>query len=185
MQHYKRMKESRDLYISKSWYVLKTKPMTEKKVLGRLVDKGIVAYLPLYTTLRQWSDRKKKVTVPLISSVVFIYSNPEEITKTYDIQGVNGVLKFLGKPALVKEQEIDNLRILLNEWDEEAITPCPECLEAGVSVEVIKGPFAGLIASTINLNGKNRVIVKIESLGANFQVNVPRSFLRKTNKKAA
>ena len=58
--------------LSLNWYVVYTKPLTEKKVATRLTELGIEVYLPLYTTVRQWSDRKKKLEKPLINSVVFV-----------------------------------------------------------------------------------------------------------------
>ena len=54
------------------WYVLYTKPRQEKKVADGLIAIGIAAYCPLVTTIKQWSDRKKKVEVPLINSYVFV-----------------------------------------------------------------------------------------------------------------
>ena len=56
--------------IKENWYAIYTMPRAEKKVYERLVDIGVTSYLPLVTTIRIWSDRKKKVTSPLISSYV-------------------------------------------------------------------------------------------------------------------
>ncbi len=54
------------------WYAVYTKPRSEKKLAERLSDQGIEAYLPMRKTLKQWSDRKKMVSEPLISSYVFV-----------------------------------------------------------------------------------------------------------------
>ena len=56
----------------KDWYAIYTMPRSEKKVYNRIIESGIEAYLPLLTTVRIWSDRKKKVSLPLIPSFVFI-----------------------------------------------------------------------------------------------------------------
>lgn len=58
--------------LTAAWFALYTMPRTEKKVHARLASKGVDVYLPLVTTVRQWSDRKKKVQVPLIPSIVFV-----------------------------------------------------------------------------------------------------------------
>lgn len=55
-----------------NWYVIYTKPKWEKKVAEQLADAGIECYCPLITQVRQWSDRKKKVVVPLFNSYVFV-----------------------------------------------------------------------------------------------------------------
>ena len=54
------------------WYVLYTKPRQEKKVTDSLNAIGVEAYCPLVTVIKQWSDRKKKVQIPLINSYVFV-----------------------------------------------------------------------------------------------------------------
>ena len=48
------------------WFAVYTSPRTEQKVAERLEKEGYEVYLPLVTTLRQWSDRKKKVKIPLM-----------------------------------------------------------------------------------------------------------------------
>ena len=55
-----------------NWYAVYTKPRSEKKLADRLNEHGIEAYLPLRKTLKQWSDRKKMVEEPLITSYVFV-----------------------------------------------------------------------------------------------------------------
>jgi len=59
--------------MEKKWYVVYTTPRGEKKANHRLEEKGIETYLPLRKTIRQWSDRKKKIEVPLFTSYLFVY----------------------------------------------------------------------------------------------------------------
>src|ERR1035437_2288373 len=96
------------------WYAVYTKPRAEKKVFERLSAQGFEAYLPMQTRMREWSDRKKKVQTPLISSYVFVNTKKENLFTTLQIQGTARILKYLGKPAIIREYEIKNLRILLN-----------------------------------------------------------------------
>ena len=96
----------------KNWYAIFTKPRSEKKVLQRMLDNDIEAFLPLIKTVRQWSDRKKTLEVPLIPSYIFVFLPERELYRTLPIQGTVSVLKHLGKPAKVREVEIENLRIL-------------------------------------------------------------------------
>ena len=55
-----------------NWYAIYTRAKAEKKVYEQLERSGYEVYLPLTTTIKQWSDRKKKIKTPLISSYVFI-----------------------------------------------------------------------------------------------------------------
>jgi transcription antitermination factor NusG len=109
---------------------------------------------------------------------LFVKSKASELSKLYDIQGFHYILQYLKKPAIVREFEIDNLKILLKESDslelfhELGLTP-------GDKVEVTRGPFQGLIATSLEVNRTHKLIVEIESLEQRFVVHVPKSFVRK------
>jgi transcriptional antiterminator RfaH len=167
------------------WYVLKTKSLAEKKVADRLEGIGLESFLPLKTSWRQWSDRKKKVMSPLIPSTVFIRCNESKLKDTFSIQGTNGLLYYLGKPAIVKDFEIDNLKIILKELEGLDVEKTENSIQIGEDVVVTRGPFKGLIASSISLNGKHRIQVNIESIGTNVLLNIPKSFVRKIVDNAA
>lgn len=162
------------------WHVIKTMSRAEKKVAERIQNLGIETYLPLLQTIKQWSDRKKKVAVPLIPSTLFAFCSKEELEKIYLTQGFSSILYYLGKPAVVRDFEIENLKILLKEKDEflsinEGIYP------KGVTVEVIRGPLQGLIATSVEDSRTPKLIVEIEGLEQKFLVHVPKSFVRKLN----
>ena len=165
-----------------NWYAIFTKPRSEKKVYQRMLDQDIDAFLPLVKTVRQWSDRKKTVEVPLISSYIFVHMEERDLYKTLPIQGTVNVLKHLGKPAKIRAVEIENLRILSGTSENHHIENCVNVL-SGDEVEVINGPFMGLIATCVREGQNHRVIVKIDSLGSCFTVNIPLSFLRKIKKR--
>jgi transcription antitermination factor NusG len=160
------------------WYVVKTNPRAEKKVFERISALGIKAYLPLTTSIRQWSDRKKKIELPLISSTVFVFCSEKDFAKIYTVSGFHSFLYFLRKPAVVKEYEINNLRILLKE-NVQLENIDSGHFEAGDKVEVIRGPFLGLIATSIEADRSHKLIVEIEGMEQKFVVHVPKSFVRK------
>lgn len=166
----------------KNWYAIFTKPRAEKKVLQRMLENDIDAFLPLTKTIRQWSDRKKTVELPLISSYVFVNLEEEELYKTLPIPGTVNVLKHLGKPAKIRDEEIENLKILSSNTKDFEVSNYTRVIQ-GDAVEVTKGPFMGLIATCEKTSSGHRVIVKIDSLGSCFNVNIPLSFLRKIENK--
>ncbi len=160
------------------WYAIYTRPRSEKKVDELLSKNGFNTYLPLITTMRQWTDRKKKVQLPLISSYVFVNTNRNNLNDILPFNGVVRILKHLGKPAIIKDYEIENLRILLE--DTEKITFIRDIhLKKGDSIYVEKGVFKGLNAECIKFNGKHRIIVRIEALGDIIEVNIPLSYVKK------
>jgi len=156
----------------KNWYVLYTKRNHEKKVVESLGKLGITAYCPMYETVRQWSDRKKKIKVPFINSCVFVNIEEANRDRVFNIIGVVKYLFYLGKAAIVREHEIENFRILeansLNIKQIEKIN-----LNEGDEVEVKSGPFEGLIATVISGSGKQRIIVNVEALNSYMEVTMP------------
>ena len=97
------------------WFVLKTKPNSEKKVADLLQDMQMDACCPVRTEIRQWSDRKKKVKVPLLPSMILVNCAESERDRVFGIPQVRGYLFWLGKPAIVTEKEVEALKSFENE----------------------------------------------------------------------
>ena len=164
-----------------NWYALYTAPRAEKKVHQRLQEAGYTVYLPLLTTLKQWSDRKKKVVTPLISFYVFIQIDAAQLPKVRQEVGVVGVLNEFGKPAVVKNFEIENLKILLKEQDLESPLTFGNVMGKGTPVRVVKGSMAGIIGELVEYQNKTKLIVRIEAFANIIEVNIPLSFVEKIN----
>ncbi len=161
-----------------NWYAIRTKARAEKKVFDRLSLRGYNAYLPLVTSIREWSDRKKKVIAPLISSYVFVNIQKDLVLETLQIQGTSGILRYLGKPAVIRDVEIENLKILMT--DTSKVSTLDDIhFEKGEEVKVIAGPFAGLVAQSVSVQGKHRIIVEIEAMQSRLIVNIPLEFVKK------
>ena len=123
-----------------AWFVIYTQPRNEKKVSERLQNIGITAYCPLVTQIRQWSDRKKKVQVPLLNSYVFVNIDEKQRERVFEISGVVRYLFWLGKPAIVRDEEIEALReSLKHTMSAVAVTG----LQIGDSMQIPSGPFHG------------------------------------------
>jgi len=166
----------------KNWYAIYTRAKAEKKVYEQLNCSGYEAYLPLITTVRQWSDRKKRIKTPLISSYVFIKIEEAKLNHVLSVYGTVRILKYLGKNAIVKDQEIEDLRLLLN--NDNNIHLAKKCdLLKGDEVEVIKGPLTGLKAQFIKEKNKHKVFINIKALNSYFGAEIPLNFVKKTENK--
>jgi transcription antitermination factor NusG len=166
---------------SKHWMVIFTKSNCEKKLYKLFEQAGLTACLPLYDVVRQWSDRKKKVTIPLIPGVVFLKTTMRNSHMIYRYPYVNGILKESGKPGVVKEEEIHNLNIIAREWNGKHVESQPAGkFRAGDSIQISRGTFAGLSGTLIRLNGKHRLVVQISALNLEYLVNVPMSQVKRT-----
>ena len=159
------------------WYALYTKPRFEKKVISVLTMAGYDVYLPLISTVRQWSDRKKKIQTPLINSYVFVQIEEEQLNDLLKYQGVVRVLKHLGKPAKIQEKEIENLKIIC-EHSEEVVVMKDTRFKSGTPIQITGGPMNGLYGEYIKINGNHRVLVMVKELGMEFVLDVSLSYIK-------
>lgn len=169
------------------WLVVKTKPRAEKKLAQQLSAQGIPCYAITYTTLRQWSDRKKKVELPLIPGVVFVANSMDNLSALYQYALVQGVLKEFGQPALVKWHEINNLLLLAKAWsgDEVQLDMGGPNLSTGDWVEVTQGQFKGMRGTLTELKGQHRLVVALEVLQWAVTLDISKSKVKKLNNSAA
>lgn len=162
----------------KKWYALVTRPKAEKKVCERFLDAGYHAYLPLLISVKQWSDRKKKVEVPMIPSYVFVKTEEKYLNELLSDIGVVRVFKYLKKPAVIQDCEIDVLKVLANDAENVSIVHCKRLCK-GEQVKIIRGPLEGLHAECVQFQGKHRIIIKTVALGVVIEVNIPMSFVER------
>ena len=93
-----------------NWYVLHTKPRREKKVEEELLSLGINAYCPTRSEIRFWSDRKKRIQVPVLPSMVLVNIDDKDINRVFESSGVIRYMYWLGKKAIVRQNEVDILK---------------------------------------------------------------------------
>lgn len=149
-----------------NWYVLYTKPRYEKKVTARLTELGMEAYCPMLSTKHQWSDRKKIVSTPLISSCIFIHSNENERGNVFQVPGAVRYLFWLGLPAIVKNTEIEVMQLWLQG---EIMDAKVEKLQTGDKYHVKEGLFKGKEGIVQEVT-KNRLQLILTELGMKITI---------------
>ena len=97
-----------------NWYVLHTKPRSEKMVEEKLLSLGINAYCPTSSEIRLWSDRKKRIEVPVLPSMVLVNIEDKDINKVFECSAVVRYMFWIGKRAIVRQSEIDILKKYLS-----------------------------------------------------------------------
>jgi transcription antitermination factor NusG len=146
----------------KTWYVVYTLPRWEKKVAAILVAKGIENYCPLNKVSRQWSDRRKIIYEPLFKGYVFVKLDD---ANKWNIKQVNGIINFvywLGKPAKVKDEEIDTIKMFLKEFNNVEVTEYQLGVHSKVQIrQGLLMNYQGIIVEVLG----NKARVKIESMG--------------------
>jgi transcription antitermination factor NusG len=151
--------------MTKKWFVLCTKPRNELKVLNRLLSIGVDAYTPSRIELRKWSDRKKKVIVPLLPSIVLVRLDEKKVHKVFEIPGVVRYLFEYGKRAEVSNEEV----VAMQSFVENTLTIQENKLVVGATVQV---PLLEQEAQLLSVKGKN-CIAQLKKLGAivSFQLS--------------
>ena len=147
--------------IKKKWYAVYTKPRWEKKVAALLLENGIENYCPINKVTRQWSDRKKVVLEPVFKGYVFVRL---EENKKWEVKKVDGILNFvywLGKPAVIRDEEIDVIRMFLNEFDDVQVEQ--KGVVVNSEVRIRQGVLMNYHGIVIEVLG-NRAVVKIDTL---------------------
>ena len=71
-----------------NWYVLHTKPRGEKKAEEQFLSLGINAYCPTRNEIRYWSDRKKRIQVPVLPSMVLVNIEDKDINRVFECPSV-------------------------------------------------------------------------------------------------
>ena len=74
--------------MEKKWFVVYTRPQQELKVAEQLTALGITNYCPTITLLKQYSDRKKKVIKPLLSSYLMVHLHENQREKVFSCMGI-------------------------------------------------------------------------------------------------
>ncbi len=125
----------------KHWIAVYTKPRHEKTVLNQFEEKGIESYLPLIREKHRWSDRMKWVETPIFKSYIFANIELKDNLSVLQTQGVHNIVKFQNKIAVIPENQINNLRKMI----EGGFDPLPsDYFVIGDEVEVVGGPLRGI-----------------------------------------
>ncbi|MCJ7757722.1 MAG: UpxY family transcription antiterminator, partial [Gillisia sp.] len=141
----------------------------EKKIAITLEKMGIEVYCPMVSEVRQWSDRKKKVDTPLFTSYVFVKLKEKERDQVFQVTGVVRYLFWLGKPAIVKEEEILTIR----KWvgDDNVLEIAVADFSPGDRMTIPKGVFKDQEV-LIKEVGKNKMRLVLLGLGCTVTVKI-------------
>jgi transcription antitermination factor NusG len=171
------VKEEKTTANEKSWYAVYTKPRWEKKVDERLQNKNIESWCPTQKVEKQWSDRKKIIHEPLFRSYVFVHINyVAERLPTLMTDGVLNFVHYLKQPAIIKDEEVLNIKKYLSAEDAKVELISTEGFKPDTKVKINFGVFMDKEGVVLKGN-KRKVYVQITSLGTVMVVEFPANYL--------
>lgn len=160
--------------MEKFWYAIYVKSRCEKKVYAELCKRNIHTYLPLRKVMKQWSDRKKEVELPLINSYLFVNIDSSQYYDVLSVQGAVRYICFSGKAAPIPEKEIMHLQQVLEIATE--IEVFDSAFEIGDGITLNDGPFKGYFGKIID-EQKFKFMIQLEQIGYNVFVTVPKKYV--------
>ena len=161
----------------RSWYVIYVRSRHEKNVHSALLDKGIDASLPMRTVVREWSDRKKKVKLPLFRGYVFVNINLK--IANLNVLQTPGVVKFIGirkEPSRIPDEQIHWIHMMVTESD---TVQNEKEIPVGQRVRVKAGPFKGTEGMVKRVGSRSRLVVLIESIMQAVSVDINPEYIEK------
>ncbi len=159
------------------WHVAYVKSRSEKKVQERLDKIRINNFLPLIKTIRQWSDRKKAVQVPLFGGYIFVQLSPADYAKVRMIEGLVNFIYENKQPAVVAQSQIDAIKQFLETGL--PVSAQPDIFEQGEFVTINFGPLKGCSGEIIEIENEKHFIVRLNIINQILKISVPKSYLEK------
>lgn len=148
------------------WYVAYTKLFHERKTAENLQKMGIRSFVPVREEIHQWSQRKKKVMKVLIPQMIFIYGTNQERLEALTLPAISHYMVLRGEhaPAIIPDEQMERFMFMVD-YSDETIEMFTSPLEPGQLIKVIKGPLSGMEGELIEIDGKSKVVVRLDLLG--------------------
>lgn len=154
-----------------SWFAVQTKARHEKRVAAELTEKGVAVFLPLSTEVHQWSDRKRKVELPLFTTYVFVRIG-ENRNHRVNVLETNGVFRFVGIRGTgvpIPDEQIESLQTIIRE--KVPFSPHP-FLDVGQKVRIRGGSLDGICGILLAINDDRSLIVSVDSVQRSLAIQI-------------
>ncbi len=159
------------------WYALYVNSRAEKKVMQVLLNKHIEAYVPLVKNLKQWSDRKRFVEVPLFSGYVFVKINALKNQEVLQTKGVVNFVRHMGQIAPIRDLEIDRLKQIVSLGYHMDAEVANREYNEGERIRILSGPLKNIEGFVLNNNSEHFIEVLLESIGYCIKVKLPQGII--------
>ena len=151
------------------WYAAYTRAQHEKSVAAELGMREVEHFLPLYSSVRRWKDRRVTLESPLFPGYVFVRLALRERLRVLQIPSVVRLVGFNGQPAALPDTEMEIMRSGLSQGRRAEPHPF---LTVGRHVRITGGPFAGLEGVLRRKKSGTRVIVSLGLIQRSLAVDV-------------
>jgi transcription antitermination factor NusG len=153
------------------WYALQTRARNERMVKQRLEARGVHTFLPTVIEVHRWSDRKKKIEVPIFSCYLFARLTPMKLDRlrVLCVEGVFNVVGNRGEGLPIPDEQIEAIRALV-----ESQLPCLShpFLKIGQRVRIRSGSLDGVEGILVSRNGDSTLVISVDAIQRSLAVRV-------------
>ena len=157
------------------WYAIYVRSRHEKKVAQQYEQRDIEHFLPLLPRLHQWKDRRKYVDMPIFPGYIFVRMKLADRLKVISVNGVAWIISFRKIPAPIPDAQIENIRKALT--IPERVRPA-EYLNEGDPVEIIHGPFKGVVGRLIKTQNDHQLLISIDLIKQAVSLKIDSSWIK-------
>ena len=154
-----------------NWFALTTAYRHERFVAQEIAYRGVETFLPTITEVHRWSDRKKKVEVPLFPGYVFVrtHMSADVRRKVTFARGAVAFVAMGGQPVPIPDDQIAALQQLLAQ----KIPFFPHAfLRIGQRVRIRGGSLDGLVGILSRFEGSDRLVVSVDGIQRSLAIHV-------------
>ena len=161
----------------KKWFIFYTYPKSEKYLYQSLTQADFEVYLPLQEKVRQWHDRKKRISVPLFPNYIFVKTEHQRIYTVLKFPRIVNCIKFNNKPSFLKEDEIELIRNIENNFTNIVTS---NKLAKGERTKIQGGLLDGLEGIIEENRDGKKIVINIDSISYSLKVSlIPNEILKK------
>ena len=155
---------------SYQWFALYTKSRAEKKVYEELRKRDFEVYLPLRKELRQWSDRKKWIDVPVISSYIFVHIPMTDYLRVFEAKGIVSYVSHKGKAVIIPNREIESMKRTVD--SNLTFNVETSSIRKGQTITIASGPLKGITGEVLEVQGAKKLYLQISHIGYTLVVTL-------------
>lgn len=161
----------------KKWHALYVASRQEKIACKQLNERGIEAYVPIVKTMKQWSDRKKMVELPLLNGYLFVRISLSEYDKVLQTRGIVNYVRAEGKAAIVRDMEIERLKQLVELGYQLEAHGIKQNYKEGQKIKIVSGPLKNIEGFVLENKEGRFIDILLESIGQSIRVKLPEEIL--------
>ena len=154
-----------------NWFAVQTRSRHEKMVIRQLEQSGIESFLPLSTEVRNWSDRRKLVELPLFPGYAFVHIaySPQERLKVLQTEGVVGFVGKHGQGVAIPANQIEDIKQVLASDVPFSSHPF---LQVGQRVRIKGGSLDGVEGILVAENGDQSIVISVDPIQRALSIRI-------------